>query len=73
MKEAINAVKRANDDRMMRGTHRMMCLQSALNRVAARLNEPNLLINLMDEYSTKKLTTTANLKYIVHWQMKRPK
>jgi hypothetical protein len=49
MKEAINAVKRANDDRMMRGTHRMMCLQSALNRVAARLNEPNLLINLMDE------------------------
>ena len=49
MKEAINAVKRANDDRMMRGTHRMMFLQSALNRVAARLNEPNLLINLMDE------------------------
>jgi len=50
----------------------MMCLQSVLKRVAAaRLNEPNLLINLMDEYSTKKLTTTANLKDIVQWQMKR--
>jgi len=73
MKEAINAVKRANDDSMMRGTHRMMCLQSALKRVAARLNEPNLLINLMDEYSTKKLRTSANLKDIVHWQMKRTK
>ena len=31
------------------------------------LNEPNLLINLMDEYSTKKLTATANLKDIVQW------
>jgi hypothetical protein len=55
----------------MRGTHRMMCLQSVLKRVAARLNEPNLLINLMDEFSTKKLTSTANLKDIVQWQMKR--
>ena len=73
MKEAINAVKRANDDNMMRGTHRMMCLRSVLNRVAARLNEPNLLINLMDEYSTKKLRTSANLKDIVIWQMKRSK
>ena len=72
MKEAINAVKRANDDPMMRGTHRMMCLQSALKRVAARLNDPNLLINLIDDYSTKKLTTTGNLKDIVQWQKKRP-
>jgi hypothetical protein len=71
MREAINAVKKANNDPMMRGTHRMMCLQSVLKRVAARLNEPNLLINLMDEFSTKKLTSTANLKDIVQWQMKR--
>jgi hypothetical protein len=71
MREVINAVKKANDDPMMRGTHRMMCLQSVLKRVATRLNEPNLLINLMDEYSKKKLTTTANLKEIVHWQMKK--
>ena len=71
MREAINEVKKANDDPMMRGTHRMMCLQSVLKRVAARLNEPNLLINLMDEFSTKKLTSTANLKDIVQWQMKR--
>ncbi len=71
MKEAINAVKRANDNRMMRGTHKMISLQSSLKRVAARLNEPNLLINLMEEFSTNKFTTTSNLKDIVQWQMKR--
>lgn len=71
MREAINAAKKANDEPMMRGTHRMMCLQSVLKRFASRLNDPNLLINLMDEYSKKRLTATANLKDIVQWQMKR--
>jgi hypothetical protein len=73
MREVTNAVKRTKEDPMMRGMHRMMCLQSVLKRVSARLNEPNLLINLMEDYNNKKLTTTANLKDIVLWQLKRHK
>ena len=53
LRDVINAVRAANGDMMMRGTHRMMRLQSVLKMVATRLNEPNLLINLMDEASLK--------------------
>lgn len=51
----------------MRGMHRMMCLDSVLKRVAVRLNEPNLLPNLMNEYSKIKFMATASLYEIVQW------
>jgi len=39
---------------MMKGIHRMMRLQKVLTRVATRLQEPNLLMNLMEEDSKAK-------------------
>ena len=44
--------------------HKMEDLQSVLKRVTTRLQEPDLLINLMDEYSEMKFISTANLKDI---------
>ena len=49
VKEVINAVRGATADVMMKGIHRMMRLQRVLTRVTTRLQEPNLLINLMKE------------------------
>jgi hypothetical protein len=49
LKEVFNAVRLATGDVMMKGMHRMMRLQSVLKRVATRLNEPNILIDLMNE------------------------
>jgi hypothetical protein len=57
MKEVINAVRGATGDIMMKGIHRMMRLQKVLTRVATRLQEPNLLINLMEEDSNSKYWT----------------
>jgi hypothetical protein len=54
MKEVINAVRGATADIMMKGIHRMMRLQKVLTRVATRLQEPNLLMNLMEEDSKAK-------------------
>jgi hypothetical protein len=54
LKEVINAVRGATGDVMMKGIHRMMRLQKVLTRVATRLQEPNLLINLMEEDSKTK-------------------
>jgi hypothetical protein len=51
LKDVVNAVRGATGDAMMKGMHRMMRLQSVLKRVAARLHEPNLLIDLMNEDS----------------------
>jgi len=42
---------------MMKGIHRMMRLQRVLTRVATRLQESNLLINLMEEVSKSKYWT----------------
>ena len=68
LKDVLNAVKATTKDvRMRSGTHRLKCLQSVLKSVAARLQEPNLIINLMDEYSTKKFMATASLSEIVQW------
>ena len=54
LKEVINAVRGATGDVMMKGIHRMMRLQRVLTKVANRLQEPNLLINLMEEDSKAK-------------------
>jgi hypothetical protein len=51
MKEVINAVRGAIGDIMMKGIHRMMRLQKVLTRVATRLQDPNLLSDLMEEDS----------------------
>ena len=62
MKEVINAVRGATGDVMMKGIHRMMRLQKVLTRVATRLQEPNLLSDLMEEDSKKKYWTKVNLR-----------
>ena len=49
----------------------MRSLQSALKNVAKRLNEGDLLQNLMEEDSEAKQWTTANLSEIVQWRMKQ--
>lgn len=54
LKEVINAVRGATGDVMMKGIHRMMRLKKVLTRVATRLQEPNLLMNLMEEDSKAK-------------------
>jgi hypothetical protein len=51
MKEVINAVRGATGDIMMKGIHRMMRLQKVLTRVATRLQDPNLLSDLILEDS----------------------
>lgn len=61
MKEVINAVRGASGDIMMKGIHRMMRLQNVLNRVATRLQDPNLLSDLKEEDSKKKYWTKVNL------------
>jgi hypothetical protein len=47
---------------MMKGIHRMMRLQKVLTRVATRLQEPNLLSDLMEEDSKKQYWTKVNLR-----------
>jgi hypothetical protein len=67
MTEVLNAVRAATKDTRMRGTHRLKSLQSVLKTVGNRLQEPNLLINLMNEYSITKFMATASLHEIVQW------
>ena len=62
MKEVINAVRGATGDAMMKGIHRMTKLQTVLKRVAARLQEKDLLSDLMEEDSKKKYWTKVNLR-----------
>ena len=62
MKEVINAVRGATGDIMMKGIHRMMRLQKVLTRVATKLQDPNLLSDLMEEDSKKKYWTNINLR-----------
>ncbi len=51
IKEVINAVRGATGDVMMKGIHKMMRLQRVLKRVATRLLEPTILIDLIDQDS----------------------
>ena len=62
MKEVINAVRGATGEIMMKGIHRMMRLQKVLTRVASRLQESNLLSDLMEEDSKKKYWIKNNLR-----------
>ncbi len=62
MKEVINAVRGASGDVMMKGIHRMMRLQRVLTRVATRLQEPNLLSDLMEEDNKEKYWTKVHLR-----------
>jgi hypothetical protein len=57
LKEVINAVRGATEDIMMKGIHRMVRLQKVLTRVATRLQEPNLLSDIMEEDNKKKYWT----------------
>ena len=62
VKEVINAVRGATGDVIMKGIHRMMKLQRVLKMVATRLQEPNLLINLMEEGIKAKYWRQVNLR-----------
>ena len=70
MKEVINAVRGATGDIMMKGIHRMMRLKKVFTRVATRLQEPNLLSDLMEEDSKKNYWTKVNLRDHVKMVMK---
>ena len=70
MKEVINAVRGATGDVMMKGIHRMMRLQKVLTRVATRLQEPNLLSDLMEEDNKKNYWTKVNLRHHVKMVMR---
>jgi hypothetical protein len=60
---------KANDDPLIKGTHILMSLKSYLKIDLAMLNEPNLLISLIEENSTKMITSTGKLKDIVQLQI----
>ena len=51
----------------------MMCLQSVLKKITERLNEDNLLPNLVEEFSERKFWATANLKKVVLWKIGKSK
>ena len=62
LREVINAVRGATGDVMMKGIHRMMRLKTVLKRVANRLQEPNLMINLVEEGRKTKYWAKVNLR-----------
>jgi hypothetical protein len=53
--------------------HQMKNLESLLKRITTRLIEPNLLKNLMNDYSKSRYYTFVSLKDIVRDQMGRLK
>lgn len=55
----------------MKRTHKTMSLESVLMRVGNRLNEPELLIDLMNEDSKKRYYTIVSLREIVRARMRR--
>jgi hypothetical protein len=59
------------EDTKMKGMHRTMSLESVLKRVGNRLNEPDLLMNLMNEDSKSRFYTIVSLKEIVRARMRR--
>ena len=73
LNEVINAVRGATGDEMMKGMHRLMRLQSVLKKVAKRLQEPNLLINLMDEASTPRYWRKVSLRDHVNMVIRQQK
>jgi hypothetical protein len=59
------------EDTKIKGMHRTMSLESVLKRVGNRLNEPDLLINLMNEDSKSRYYTVVSLREIVRARMRR--
>lgn len=59
------------DNTKMKRTHKTMSLESVLMRVGNRLNEPDLLIDLMNEDSKKRYYTIVSLREIVRARMRR--
>jgi hypothetical protein len=57
LKEVGNAVRGTTGDVMMKRIHRMVRLQRVLKRVTTRLEEPNLLVDLVEEDSKTKYWT----------------
>lgn len=53
--------------------HQMKSLESFLKSIKNRLIEPNLLKNLMNDYSKTRYYSVVSLKDIVRDQMKRLK
>jgi hypothetical protein len=53
--------------------HQMKSLESVLRRITSRLIDPNLLINLINDYSKSKYYTHVSLQDIVRAQMERLK
>ena len=53
--------------------HQMKSLESVLRRITSRLTDPNLLINLMNEYSKSRYYTVVSLQDIVRAYMGRLK
>jgi len=51
----------------------MMSLESVLKKITTRLVEPNLLKNLMNDYSKSRYYTVVSLQDIVRAQMGRLK
>jgi hypothetical protein len=51
----------------------MMSLESVLKKITTRLVEPNLLKNLMNDYSKSSYYTVVSLQDIVRAQMGRLK
>ena len=73
LNEVINVVRGATGDAIMKRMHKMMRLQSVLKRVAKRLQEPDLLINLMDEASTPRYWRKVSLRDHVKMVMRQQK
>jgi hypothetical protein len=67
MIEVLNAVRATTGIQRMRIMHRMKSLQSVLKRVCDRLQESNLLFNLIEEQSLTKFMSTATLHDIAQW------
>jgi hypothetical protein len=53
--------------------HQMKSLESVLRRITSRLTDPNLLMNLMNEYSKSRYYTVVSLQDIVRAHMGRLK
>jgi len=62
LNQVINAVRGATGDTMLKGIHRMMRLQAVLKRAVTRLQEPSLLIDLVEQDSKTKYWTNVNLR-----------
>lgn len=74
LKQVIDQLKLATGDTFIESKHhQMMSLESVLKKITTRLVEPNLLKNLMNDYSKSRYYTVVSIKDIVRAQMGRLK